>query len=391
MGRLFPFLGILFFLYPLFSESPGEILSIEWEKRYTTEEIDQFVEPLFEGIQQPQSLYEVDVYWITYSSRYPDGEEALITAQLFIPLFERTKDRSVYVFGAGSTGLRDSCRPSREHILGIRWGLYRNHVLAHAGQGSIGLFPDYMGFGDPDRLQYYMVAQCEARVFLDGIRAVRNFIDEEEVRGIRSTSHFVAGFSQGGHAAFAAADYQKSYAPEVKLNGVIGFGPTTNILDLFREFSDIAPMVLYTYSELYGKDAVDPEEILLEKFSENLKRDLMRMCVGGMQSYYPQVPKGLFKEDFIDALLNYEVEEKYPLLYEKVSQNHTGLSGQTVPTVIFQGSHDIVIYPETQRKFADQLEELGVPLDYVFYENARHDTRQISFNDTRKWIENHTN
>lgn len=391
MKGLAPAFLILLSLFPLAARSAGTVISVELEATLSPEQINEYIEPLFEGFKQPAAQYSVDIYWVEYTSLYPDGEEAVITSQVFLPRYSDRDKRSVYVFGAGSTGLRDSCRPSREHIMGIRWGLYRSHVLAHAGQGSIGVLPDYMGFGDPDRLQYYMVAESEARVLLDAFRAVNNFLDQEKVDTVSGTSRFVAGFSQGGHAAFAAADYSQTYAPELPLHGVIGYGPTTDIFSLFREYSDVAPMVLFTYSRLYGNDQIDPSWVLLDEFADSLEKDLMRMCVGGMQSFYPQVPQGLFKEEFITSLTEGTIKRDYPSLYRHIESNSTGLSGQTVPTVIYQGKNDIVIHPETQRDFADKLIARGVPLDYVYYENARHDTRQISFDAARKWIDNHTN
>lgn len=391
MKLFIPGLLLIFFLPPLFALSPGDIISWKLEQTMEPSEITNFNKPLFKGYDLPEARYAVDIYWVNYSSLYPDGEEAVITSQFFIPRYKDRGSRSVYVFGAGSTGLRDSCRPSREHIMGIRWGWYRSHVLAHAGQGSIGIFPDYMGFGDPDHLQYYMVAQSEARTLLDGIRALKNLIKDLDLKTISHTSNFVAGFSQGGHAAFAASDYRSEYAPEISLNGVIGYGPTTDIFSLFREYSDIAPMVLYTFSQLYGKENVNPSDILLDKFSENLERDLLRMCVGGMQAFYPQVPQGLFKEQFIKSLENKTVERDYPKLYRYISQNNTGLKGETTPVVIYQGGNDIVIYPKTQEQFVEKLRTENVPVDYIFYKNSRHDTRQISFYEARAWIENHTN
>ena len=382
---------LIFISIAAFCEDAGKILTIRHEGTMSPLEIDSLNEELFKGYNAPKAQYSVDVYWIEFESLYPDGETAVITSQVFIPDYNDKKKRSVYVFGSGSTGLRDSCRPSREHIMGIRWGLYRSHVLAHAGQGSIGVMPDYMGFGDPERLQYYMVAQCEARVMLDSIRATKNLIEALEITTVNGTSHFVSGFSQGGHAAFAAADYQKSYAPEIPLSGIIGYGPTTDVFSLFREYSDIAPMALYTYEQLYGSENIDVSKVLLDKYTENLERDLIRMCVGGMQSYYPQVPDGLFKEPFIKSLLEETLETDYPLLYQHINKNSTGLGNHKVPTVIYQGGNDIVIYRETQEAFVEKLRSNGVPVDYIFYKNARHDTRQISFQQSRDWINRHTN
>lgn len=388
---LFALLVILSSSSSSWSESNGKLLSVEFEKTLSPSDIDTFNKELFEGNTAPQARFAVRVYWVRFESLYPDGKTAIISSQVFLPVYRDTNPRSMYVFGSGSTGLRDSCRPSREHIAGIHWGYYRSHVLAHAGQGSIGVLPDYMGFGDPDRLQYYMVALAEARVMLDAIAATKNLIRKEGISGISQTKHFVAGFSQGGHAAFAAADYRSEYAPEIELSGIIGYGPTTDIFSLFKEYSGVAPMVLYTYENLYGSENFDPAQVLLNKYADTLESDLLRMCVGGMQSFYPHQPQDLFKEEFTSALLTNRIEENYGQIYRHIQKNSTGLGEYKTPVVIYQGGNDIVIAPETQENFIKTLKNNGVSVDYVFYKNARHDTRQISFSESRTWIDNHTN
>lgn len=366
----------------------GTVLSYELEAVLSPEEIDAFNGELFAGYDAPKARYAVAVYWITYESFYPDGAPAVITAQVFIPRYHEKGAKTLYAFGPGSTGIRDSCRPSREHILGIRWGLYRSHVLAHAGQGSIGFMPDYMGFGDPDRLQYYMVALCEGRVMLDGIRATGNLLDLFGNWYVTDTVNFTAGFSQGGHAAYAAADLRASYAPEIDLSGVIGYGPTTSIAELFKEYADVAPMVLLIYGRLYGTDKADPHRILLPRFADSLEEDLLRMCVGGMQSYYSKHPEKVFTPDFTGALLENRLEEYYPEFAALLKQNETGLAGHGVPSLILQGSDDIVILPPTQERFVAALRRRGETVEYVYYEGVRHDTRQFGFNDARAWMEN---
>jgi len=210
---------------------PGKLISAELELTMAPADVDRFVKRLYAGYQAPKARYAVDVYWIHFESRYPDGATAPALAQVFVPRYgaERPSVRPLYAFGPGSTGIIDSCRPSREHVAGIRWGLYRAHVLSHAGQGTIGIMPDYLGFGDPEREQYYMVAESEAAVMLDAIRATKSLLAAKSIAGVSDTRNFVAGFSQGGHAALAAADYRKSYAPEIPLDGVIGYGPSARL------------------------------------------------------------------------------------------------------------------------------------------------------------------
>lgn len=365
----------------------GDILSVSYEGTLSPGEINEFIRPLFEGETLPEAEYSVDIYWIVFHSTYPDGAAAPVTAQIFIPQFRDEAPRSIYNFGPGSTGLRDSCRPSREHTAGIRWGLYRAHVLAHAGQGSIGIMPDYMGFNDPERYQYYMVAECEAKVMLHAFTALENLLNTLDVFGITDVTRFVAGFSQGGHAAFAAADFQAEFAQGFELDGVIGYGPSTNLFALFKEYPDVAPMALYIFRDLYGADQLNPDWILKERFASRLDRDVVRMCVGAMQSYYPIDPVQLFTEEFSRSLLDDRISHDYPSVYRILKENSTGLSGHGVPVLILQGTNDIVVYHQTQKDFADALETTGVDVDYRLLEGARHDTRQRGFFDARRWID----
>jgi len=372
---------------PVFSE-PGDLVSVELERTMTPAAVNAFIATLYEGYSAPKALYTVDVYWVRFRSVYPDGVEAIAQAQVFVPRFGSApaEQRILYAFGPGSTGLTDACRPSREHVAGIRWGLYRAHVLSHVGQGVIGVIPDYLGFGDPDRDQYYMVASAEAAAMLDAIRATKALLVQNETPGISGTSNFVAGFSQGGHAAFAAADFRRRYAPEIKLAGIIGYGPSADLVALFREFPDVAPMVLYTFRNLYGKASFDPDLALADTFAESLDDDVTRQCVGGMQSYYPVDPKKLFKPAFASSLLAGTLEEKYPGIYKALKINTTGLAGHRVPVMICQGSDDIVVYGSTQKAFAEALENEGSAVDLVLYKGVRHDTRQASFSDVQAWM-----
>jgi acetyl esterase/lipase len=367
---------------------PGDIVSIELEQTMLPGQIDWFVGKLYAGYLVPKASYTVDVYWVRFRSTYPDGQPAVAQAQVFVPRYVsgRQAVRVLYAFGPGSTGVIDSCRPSREHVAGIRWGLYRAHVLSHVGQGVIGVIPDYLGFGDPDRDQYYMVAQAEAAAMLDSIRATKALLAVKKVHGVTDTRNFVAGFSQGGHAAFAAADYRESYAPELELDGVIGYGPSTDLVALFKEFPDVAPMILYTFRNLYGKDMVDPDRVLLGKFAVNLDDDITRQCVGGMQSYYPTDPEKLFRPEFAKALLEDRLAKEYPGIFKALRANSVGLGGHGVPALICQGTDDIVVYDDTQRAFAAALEASGVDTRLAIYPGSRHDTRQVSFVDVQKWM-----
>jgi acetyl esterase/lipase len=366
---------------------PGDILELELVRRYSPGEIHGLIQPLFAGYEMPSLDHAVDLYRAVFESRYPDGETARVFAQVVIPVFEGPAEtRALYVFGPGSTGLIDNCRPSREHEAGIRWGLYLAHVLSHAGKGVIGIIPDYLGFGDPDREQYYMVAKAEAAALLDAVRSFNQIQEHLALEGISGTRNFLAGFSQGGHAVFAAADFRNSYAPELELSGVIGYGPSTDITSLLLEYPSVAPMIIYTYSKLYGQNRVDPALIFSEPYASGLEEDVLSQCVGGMQAYYPNEPQELYHPDFYKALVEEALPKRYPDLATILQKNSTGITSHGIDTLILQGTEDIVVFPETQQSFVDTIRFRGDTVELKIFEGARHDTRQSGFDLVQNWM-----
>ncbi len=366
---------------------PGKIIDVKRVETLAPADIDRIVSELFKDVTAPRARYTVDSYLLRFESTWPDGSTTPITTQVFIPRYMERGNRPMYVFAPGTTGLINACRPSREHIAGIHWGLYRSHVLAHVGQGAIGVLPDYMGFGDPAHLQLYCIAVAEGRMMLDAIRAIRIFLKQSGGAMVSGTAVFVAGFSCGGHAAFGAADLRSTYAPDVRIAGIIGYGPSTDMQALFREFPVVVPMVVYTYSLIYGHYCFDPGRILLPRWAKSLSKDVTRQCVGGMQKYYPWSPRELFRSDFADALLGDRLAEAYPEIHRILRENSTGLSEHRIPALILQGTDDIVVSVKSQEAFVRELRRTKCDVQYILYKGSRHDTRQIGFGDARRWME----
>ncbi|MCA1754946.1 MAG: hypothetical protein LC641_09680 [Spirochaeta sp.] len=370
---------------PLFAGA-GSLVSATHQASYSAREINSSSARLFTGGDVPNAIFDVDVYALRYESTGLDQEPTPIYAHLFIPRYARQTTRPLYVFGAGTTGLSDGCRTSREAEAGVNWGLYRNHMLAVAGQGVIGVLPDYMYFGVPDRLQAYFVPDAEGRVLLDAVRAAHAFFEDSETAVRPAPGAVFAGFSQGGHAIFAAADIAAEYAPELEISGLIGYGPTTNIEQLFREFSVVAAPLIYTYAEIYGRNRFDPGIMLQDRWLENLAVDVRRLCILGLQNYYPWGPEGLFRRPFLNALRNRRLHISFPEIHSILRENSTGLSGHGVPVLILQGGNDVVVNLRDQAEFAQNLQDRGSEVEYVVYPGNRHDTRQIGFSDALSWM-----
>ena len=369
--------------------APGSVLTSVFIGSFPTAEIDVLQKALFEAYARlPTPRFAVDTYRVRYLSADFDGTSAVVTAELFVPRYSEHSDRPLLVFGAGTTGIGDACAPSLEQWEVRHFGNYRANMLAYAAQGFIVLFPDYLGFNDPDRPQRYFSKFAEAHAMLDGIRAVFQYFKTaaHPVRPLAKA--FVAGYSQGGHAAFAAADLQRSYSPELSLAGVIGFGATTDVEVLLREGPAYAPFIFYTYSVMYGLAEIDPSLYLQERFAKSLVQDVTQLCVDQFQTYYGFDGLKLYRPEFHRELYGNRLAVSYPFLAERLAENRSGLGGHGLPCLLLQGATDFIVSSATQLQFLDALRKAGSPVRYIAYEGVAHKgIRQAGFEASVEWME----
>ncbi|HEV2121503.1 MAG TPA: lipase family protein [Chloroflexota bacterium] len=332
--------------------------------------------------------FAVDQYAIRYQSTDATGAPIDILAQLFLPKVDDATAAPVLVYGAGTTGLGDQCAPSREQPTVRNWGDYLAHMLSYASQGYIAILPDYAGFHDETQLQRYFIAESEGRVLLDAARAIYRFFDGDASPVTPEPGVFFAGYSQGGHAAFAAGDAAPHYAPDVPIKGVIGHGPATDVRALLKDGPYFAPYVLQSFADFYGTEAVDVTRIFQPRWLPTLAADVMSRCVDALASYYGSDARQLYQPDFLNALYNARLEESFPALKDVLDRNSAGLVPSGVPALVLHGLADPFISTRAQDAFIAKLCAADGQVTYLTYPNVHHfQVRQVSFKDTLAWMD----
>jgi dienelactone hydrolase len=336
--------------------------------------------------------YEVDVYRLRYRTLDEKGGSTEIRADLFVPSGAITATFPVLVHAPGTTGLSDPCAPLNEDPQVSNWGSYRDHSLTFAARGYVVVMPNGLGFDDPDRIHPYFVAELQAHVLLDAARAVYSLAADptpDSVPVQPAEAVFFMGYSSGGHAAFAARDWAASYAPELPVKGIIGYGPTTDGETLLRENPIFAPYMIYAYRDFYGSEIVDVADVFLAKWVSTFESDVMNKCVDGIFDYYTRSTREMYTPRFRLALENDRFDQAFPLLAARLAVNGPGLSGGSdIPVLILQGTGDTVVTPDSQRAFKDQLCEQGATVTYVEYPAVSHpEIRTTSFGDTLWWMQ----
>ena len=370
---------------------PGSLLSVVFEERVSPQEIFARGIELFEQYERPLPEYGADVYRIIFWSSDFDGTPIHAHALLVIPVANTPISAPVLAFGSGTTGLGNHCAPSLEMPRFERLGWYKENMLDYAGQGIIAIFPDYIGFNNVKIPQRYFSKMAEGHLMLDSLRAARTVASSPRTivrtRTTPAAEDFTAGYSQGGHAALAAADIRADYAPEINLIGAIGFGATNSIESLWRDAGFYPPSIIYTFMQMYGRALVRPEQILQPQWLENLEYQVMSECVFTFQFTYPHNVRGLFTERFYNALMARRLNVEFPEIKRLLDENETGLTGHGLPVLMIQGNQDIIATNASQREFVQRLRASGSDVIYIEMENVRHrQTRPAGFAESVRFI-----
>lgn len=374
--------------------APGSIISVVFEERLSANQIARDTAPLFEQFDRPDPRYAVDVYRVHFWSSDFDGSPLDALATIYVPIMQERQEAPVLAFLSGTTGVGNQCATSLEQPEVIRWGWYRQNMLAYGAQGIITIFPDYLGFNNDEIPQRYFSAAAEGHLMLDALRATRQFFERYH-DGSRSSvlpgpGNFTAGYSQGGHAALAAADINMEYAPEIRLDGAIGFGSTNNVETLMREAAYYTPYILLSYRSMYGPEVIRYEDLILPRWLPTLEEDVMRMCVDQFQVFFPFDGRDLYTPEFYSALHEGRLHQAFPELKAILDKNETGLSGHGKPVLMVQGNQDIIITNPEQRLYVERLRASGSFVDYLEMEGVRHrHTRPAGFARSVEFIRAH--
>ncbi|MCF7812538.1 lipase family protein [Candidatus Gracilibacteria bacterium] len=329
--------------------------------------------------------YAVKKYQVRFLTRHEGEEKIKGYALAYIPT-DAPQPIPLMVTAPGTTGIDDRCAPSKEDISVANWGDYEGFNLSYAGQGYGVIMPDYSGFNDEDGLHHYFIAHLEGKVILDSGRALREIMQEENISF--EPGFFLNGYSQGAHATLAAADMNGEYAPDILLRGIIGYGAAANVFDLLKNNAHLAPYFIYAYSDFYGRDRFDPEEIMESEWVTTLEKDTTSKCVGEAGEYYGHKERPLYSQKFQEALFGNNLQQKFPQVYKLMVLNNTGLRDFDVPVFLLQGETDTITPLESQKIYAQELCRQGKRVTFHELPGIDHVyTRQSTHHETLRWIE----
>ncbi|TFG79472.1 MAG: hypothetical protein E4H20_11960, partial [Spirochaetales bacterium] len=171
------------------------------------------------------------------------------------------------------------------------------------------------------------------------------------------------------------------------LSGIITYGSTNDVEALVREGTAYAPLIFYSYMSMYGHDEIKPADYLKERWLPTFEQDASTMAVDVFQYHYGFDYKPLYAPAFAKSLYGGRLAVDYPSLSARLAENHTGLSGHGLPTLVVQGANDFIVMPESQKKFVDALRTAGSDVVLNVYPGVSHRyTRMAGFADSIDWM-----
>ncbi|MDO5032242.1 lipase family protein [Corynebacterium sp.] len=222
----------------------------------------------------PGSSRGVTATKIHYASTLMDGRPTTVSGVVFEPSapWSGPGERPTVVFAPGTRGAGDQCAPSNAggqtsgFALGPAKQLTYNANYEYpffqtaAERGIRVVVTDYIGLGTPGYHTYVNHIE-EAHATLDAARAGLRFAGASPDAPVG-----FAGYSQGGGAAAAAAEFAASYAPDLNVKGTYAGAPPADLHQVMKavDGSAIAHVLGYAVNGYSARSAEFYNEIVPE-------------------------------------------------------------------------------------------------------------------------------
>ena len=151
---------------------------------------------------------------LAYRTVRSDGRLAITTATAYLPLVPRAIPAPIVLIGRPTSGIADSCAPSKEATPET------NLSLPFAARGFITITPDFAGLGN-DGVHAYLDTHEEVAQLFDGALALRALIPSNVV----GDAVGAVGYSQGGGIVLGAQALEMTMTGKHTLKAVAAIAP----------------------------------------------------------------------------------------------------------------------------------------------------------------------
>ncbi|MDO5754027.1 lipase family protein [Arthrobacter sp.] len=303
---------------------------------------------------------------ILYTTTRADSTPTVASAVVLTSLTPATGPRPVITWAHGTTGYAPACAPSNLAEPFTSGALPALDEIVD--NGWVLVTTDYTGMGTQGP-QPYLIGQGEARSVLDSVRAAKA-LDAEQAELDMAEGTVVWGHSQGGQAELWTGGIAASYAPDVKISGVVAMAPASDAIGLVENLPAIAGGSVFasyvaaayaaTYPDVSFNDYIAPT-------ARTFVREMSTRCLtepGVLVSLISAIAidknKTIFSKDPTQGALGERLRENTPVL--------------PIPFALFiaQEESDTLVIPPVQDAYVAARCVDGQELEYRKYAEKDH-------------------
>ena len=305
---------------------------------------------------------------VLYTTATDRGKTAAVSGAVSVPKGKPPKEGwPVITFAHGTTGIADSCAPSRITAGSPMAGAVTYidpQVEEWVKAGYAVVRTDYRGLGTPKEVHPYLIGEPAGRSVVDIVSAARDL-------GLKiGKKYLIAGHSQGGHAAlWAAGPDAQRFAPKLKLRGTVAYAPASHIAeqaDLLPALTSPSTLSALVALIVRGAEAQSAQLNVPAFLSDQALAPyptIDQVCLDqlGQPDSYGGIPPSEMQRDGSDLS---------PLL-DILRGNNPAVTTKA-PILILQGTADSTVFPFTTDQLNQELVALGDQVTYSRYEGVDH-------------------
>lgn len=293
---------------------------------------------------------------VLYHSRAVDGRDIAVSGIVVAPDGRPPKGgRPVVSWAHGTTGIADACAPSKRADAASALPYVDDLIDA----GYVVAATDYEGLGTPG-VHPYLVGESEGRGVLDAARAARRLDGTGAGRDL-----LVFGHSQGGHASLFAGELATSYAPELRLHGVVAAAPAADLEVILpaaaaiREAAGFLVMAGKGFQAAYPE--ADPASVLTPgAVASSAIAD--EQCVGAVIREFGGTSTEVIARNPADT-------PPWPAL---IRASSAGNRPAGAPLLVVQGADDRLVVRGLTDAWVQKACDAGDVVQYEVYDGADH-------------------
>jgi hypothetical protein len=318
---------------------------------------------------------------VLYQSTGQRGEPDFVTGTVIVPSskWSGKGSRPVVTVGIGTQGIASKCAPSKQVVNGTEYD--GSAVIDSLKAGYAVDLTDYQGYTN-GAIPTYTAGKSEGQAVLDIVRAGR------QVPGsglTESDPTYAWGYSQGGQAVGWAGELQSSYAPNVKLSGIVAGGVPAN-LEEFGAFSGQSVGSGLSIISAIGLESAYPELKLgtLTAAGEKAVGEALSQCA-------VQLIESLRGANFSEFTTEHksleELEKTEPNFKKALEEQSLDNKPVSAPVYHFHGLEDEFVPVSQDVNLHYHWCSLGVTDDFQLYSGDHLFTDPLGAPDSIKWIE----